>query len=81
MKKLLVLGLLVAISISGCFSTPAREVTNICTLLDEKVSWYRAAKLSEERWKVPMHLQMAIIHQESRFASSCLLYTSDAADE
>ena len=69
MKKLLVLGLLVAISISGCFSTPAREVTNICTLLDEKVSWYRAAKLSEERWKVPMHLQMAIIHQESRFAS------------
>ena len=58
MKKLLVLGLLVAISISGCFSTPAREVTNICTLLDEKVSWYRAAKLSEEKWKVPMHLQM-----------------------
>jgi len=38
-------------------------------LLDEKVSWYRAAKLSEEKWKVPMHLQMAIIHQESRFAS------------
>ena len=69
MKKLLVLGLLVAITISGCLSTPAREVTNICTLLDEKVSWYRAAKLSEDKWKVPMHLQMAIIHQESRFAS------------
>jgi hypothetical protein len=32
-------------------------------------SWYRAAKLSEEKWKVPMHLQLAIIHQESRFAS------------
>ena len=69
MKKLFVLGLLVVISVSGCFSTPAREVTNICNLLDEKVSWYRAAKLSEEKWKVPMHLQMAIIHQESRFAS------------
>ncbi len=26
-------------------------------------------QLSEEKWKVPMHLQMAIIHQESRFAS------------
>ena len=69
MKKLLVLGLLVAISISGCLSTPAREVSNVCNLLDEKVSWYRAAKLSEEKWKVPMHLQLAIIHQESRFAS------------
>ena len=69
MKKLFVLSLLVVISISGCFSTPAREVTNICNLLDEKVSWYRAAKLSEDKWKVPMHLQMAIIHQESRFAS------------
>ena len=69
MKKLFVLSLLVVISISGCLSTPAREVTNICNLLDEKVSWYRAAKLSEDKWKVPMHLQMAIIHQESRFAS------------
>jgi len=69
MKKLFVLSLFVVIYISGCFSTPAREVTNICSLLDEKVSWYRAAKLSEEKWKVPIHLQMAIIHQESRFAS------------
>ena len=69
MKKLIVLSLLVVISVSGCFSTPAREVTNICNLLDEKVSWYRAAKLSEEKWKVPMHLQLAIIYQESHFAS------------
>jgi len=69
MKKLLVLSLLVVISVSGCLSTPAREVTNICNLLDEKVSWYLAAKTSEEKWKVPMHLQLAIIHQESRFAS------------
>ncbi len=69
MKKLFALSLLAVIFISGCFSTPAREVTNICNLLDEKVSWYRAAKMSEEKWKVPMHLQLAIIHQESRFAS------------
>jgi|TARA_B110000459_G_C16526700_1_gene455207 hypothetical protein len=69
MKKLIVLSVAVLIVLSGCFSTPAREVTNICNLLDEKVSWYRAAKDSEEKWKVPMHLQLAIIHQESRFAS------------
>ena len=69
MKKLIVLSILVLVALSGCLSTPAREVTNICNLLDEKVSWYRAAKNSEEKWKVPMHLQLAIIHQESRFAS------------
>ena len=38
MKKLIVLSVAVLIVLSGCFSTPAREVTNICNLLDEKVS-------------------------------------------
>ena len=56
--------------LSGCFSTPAREVTNICDLLDEKVSWYKAVKKSEEKWGAPMHLQLAIIYQESHFASN-----------
>ena len=69
MKKIIVLSAVVLIVLSGCFSTPAREFTNVCNLLDEKVSWYRAAKDSEAKWKVPMHLQLAIIHQESRFAS------------
>jgi len=40
MKKLITLGLAILMVLSGCFSTPAREVTNICDLLDEKVSWY-----------------------------------------
>ncbi len=67
MKKLIVFAL--AILLSGCFSTPAREVIDICQLLDEKVSWYQAAKQSEEKHQAPMHLQMAIIYQESHFAS------------
>ena len=69
MKKLIVLGLGILLFLSGCFSTPAREVTNICDLLDEKVSWYQSAKKSEEKWGAPMHLQLAIINQESHFAS------------
>jgi len=70
MKKLFVLGLAILMVLSGCFSTPAREVTNICNLLDEKVSWYKAVKRSEEKWGAPMHLQLAIIYQESHFASN-----------
>ena len=50
MKKLVVFGLVILMVLSGCYSTPAREVINICDLLDEKVSWYRAVKKSEEKW-------------------------------
>jgi hypothetical protein len=67
MKKLIVFAL--AIVLSGCFSTPAREVVDICQLLDEKVSWYQSVKKSEQKYQVPMHLQLAIIYQESHFAS------------
>ena len=70
MKKLIVLSLAILMILSGCFSTPAREVTNICDLLDEKVSWYQAVKKSEKKWGAPMHLQLAIIYQESHFASN-----------
>ena len=70
MKKLIFLGLAILMFLSGCFSTPAREVTNICNLLDEKVSWYQAVKKSEQKWDAPMHLQLAIIYQESHFASN-----------
>ena len=67
MKKGIVFAL--AIVLSGCFSTPAREVVDICQLLDEKVSWYQSVKKSEEKYQAPMHLQLAIIYQESHFAS------------
>ena len=70
MKKLIAVGIAILMILSGCFSTPAREVTNICDLLDEKVSWYKAVKKSEEKWGAPMHLQLAIIYQESHFASN-----------
>ncbi len=70
MKNLIGLSLALLLVLSGCFSTPAREVTNICQLLDEKVSWYQAVKKSEAKWSVPMHIQLAIIYQESHFSSN-----------
>ena len=70
MKNLIGFSLALLLVLSGCFSTPAREVTNICQLLDEKVSWYQAVKKSEAKWSVPMHLQLAIIYQESHFSSN-----------
>ena len=48
---------------------PARRKTlrTSVAIFDEKGRWYRAAKKSEERWGTPIHVQMAIIRQESSF--------------
>ncbi len=36
-------------------------------MLDDRSSWYRATKRTFKKWGVPIHVQLAIIHQESRF--------------
>ncbi|MEM7502271.1 MAG: transglycosylase SLT domain-containing protein [Pseudomonadota bacterium] len=54
-------------SIAGCSAAPPANVENICAIFDEKSRWYRAAKKSEKRWGTPIHVQLAIIRQESSF--------------
>ncbi len=68
MKKK-ILALFLTLILSGCFSTPPIKVDNICTLLDEEVSWYQAIRASEKKYSAPAAVQLAIIYQESRFAS------------
>jgi len=58
----LVCGLLVA-----CASDPPRNLKNSCAIFDEKDDWYEYARDSYEKWGVPVHVQLAIIYQESRF--------------
>jgi len=54
--------------LSGC-ATPPRNPGNICEIFDEKDDWYDDTMDSYEKWGVPVPVQMAIIHQESRFQS------------
>ena len=68
MKKVFLLTLL-PLFLTGCLSTPAVTVNNICTLMDEEVSWYRSVKASEKKYGAPAHVQLAIMYQESHFAS------------
>ncbi|MDG2060985.1 MAG: transglycosylase [SAR86 cluster bacterium] len=51
----------------GCSSLPPKNITNVCEIFKEKKSWYKAAKKTEERWKVPIPVTMAFIKQESSF--------------
>ncbi len=64
-----IFSLIVILSLGACFSTPPIEADNICNVLDEKVSWYKAVKKAQQKWGVSKALQLAFINQESRFAS------------
>jgi len=48
------------------FSAP-RSLDNACGLADERPKYYRAMQATERKWGVPVHVQMAVIHQESKF--------------
>ena len=50
----------------GNFSAP-RDLDNACAIVRERPQYYSAMKTTERRWGIPVHVQMAAIHQESKF--------------
>lgn len=61
-----ILLLLLASCGGGNYSAP-RNLDNACAILRERPTYYRAMKATERRWGIPVHVQMATIHQESKF--------------
>jgi len=61
------LGLFSLLLLSGCVSRPPTDVNNICAIFKQYPKWYTEAKDVQRRWRVPVPVQMAIIHQESKF--------------
>jgi len=66
MQKILLLGLMV-FSFTSCVKSPPKNVNNACHIFKQYPKWYRETLDVEKRWHVPVSVQMAIIHQESRF--------------
>ncbi len=68
--KQAVLWLFLLSVLAGCgnrqFSAP-RNLDNACALADERPQYFRAMQQAERNWGVPVHVQMATFHQESRF--------------
>jgi len=56
-----------AVIVVGCSNSPPKNINDSCEIFREKDDWYDDAKDSFERWGVPIQVQLAIIHQESRF--------------
>lgn len=59
--------LLLSTILAGCVTAPPQQVENLCAVFDEYPDWYDYAKASQEKWGTPINIQMAFVHQESRF--------------
>ncbi len=67
--RAMVLMLLVASCGSGNNTAP-RNLDNACSIASQRPNYLKAMRRSERRWGVPVHVQMAIIFQESKFVGN-----------
>ena len=63
--------LLLVLFVASCgIMTPGsapRNLDNACSIVQQRPQYLRAFKATERKWGVPINVQMAVIHQESRF--------------
>lgn len=57
-------------SCGGGRYAPPRNLENACAIIAERPQYYRAMVATERRWGVPISVQMATIHQESKFVGN-----------
>lgn len=54
--------------LAGCASTsPPSRPENLCDILHEKPQWHKALLETQEKWRVPPQVLMAMMYQESAF--------------
>ncbi len=51
----------------ACVAWPPRDIDDLCAMFERRESWREATARSRDRWGVPEPIQLAILHQESRF--------------
>jgi len=67
MGKWIGLAALLVLAACGSNYSAPRNLDDACALIQERPRYYRAMQRTERRWDVPVHVQMAVIHQESKF--------------
>lgn len=61
---------LIVVLLGSCSSAryeAPRNLDDACSIIDQRPHYLRAMEMSERRWGVPVHVQMATIYQESKF--------------
>ncbi len=61
--------LFIPLFFSSCTATTPKNINNICQIFREKGDWYPDVKQASEKWGIPIHVIMAIMHQESHFVA------------
>ncbi|MSR12551.1 MAG: hypothetical protein EXR84_12260 [Gammaproteobacteria bacterium] len=55
-------GLLLSSAVlASCASSPPRSVADVCEIFEDRRSWYSAAKASQQRWGIPIAVNMSFI--------------------
>ncbi|MGC3937806.1 lytic transglycosylase [Roseobacter sp. EG26] len=67
--RAMILVLLVASCGGGQGSAP-RHLDDACKIVQQRPEYIKAFRKTEKKWGVPVHVQMATIHQESKFISN-----------
>lgn len=49
------------------FKFTASTQSNICKIFSQQPSWYQSALKSQKKWRIPIHVMMSIMKQESSF--------------
>lgn len=68
MKKIFII-LFSLLFLNACSVSPPSHMNDACAIFFEKDDWYEASYDSYKKWGVPVHVQMAIMHQESHFVA------------
>lgn len=66
-RTLRTLILLLLVSACGSNYSAPRNLDDACSIVTQRPKYLRAMQRAERRWGVPVHVQMAIIYQESKF--------------
>jgi hypothetical protein len=66
LKRILLLTSIILILI-GCATVPPKDINNACEIFRDKDDWYTYSYRTYKEFGVPIHVQLAIIHQESKF--------------
>ena len=59
--------ILILASCGGGYKAPPRNLDNACSILSQRPEYKRAFRATQRKYGVPMHVQMAIIYQESKY--------------
>ncbi len=59
--------LLLLTACGSVVTPPPQNIDNACAIVQERPGWYKSMQAVEAKWQVPVHVQLAVIYQESKF--------------